>query len=163
MMTGVQSETQSSVATRPPIRLLLVDDTMEDLLYYTAILQHLNYEVRPCASYTEAANLFARENFDLVIVSQGGNKFEGRQVLARAIEADRNTPVLVLTPLPDMACYIEAMQMGAFDYVQKPLCPSEVAEIVKRHVRGTPVRNLPHAEPPRGEWTIGRESSLKGN
>jgi DNA-binding response OmpR family regulator len=118
-------------------RLLLVDDNIEDLLYYTSILQHLGHDVRPCASFTEAANLFARETFDLVILSQGGTSFEGRRVLARAIEADHTTPVLVLTRSPNMDCYIEAMQMGAFDYLAKPLSPSEVAQLVAYHLRIT--------------------------
>ncbi|MGE5326207.1 MAG: response regulator [Deltaproteobacteria bacterium] len=118
-------------------KLLLVDDNGEDLLYYTAILQHLGYAVRPCMSFTEAASLFARDAFDLVIVGQGGTSFEGRTVLARAIEADRNTPVLILTHNPTMDCYVEAMQLGAFDYLQKPLAPSEVADLVTHHLRIT--------------------------
>lgn len=124
-------------------RLLLVDDNVDDLLYYTSILQHLAYDVRPCASFTEAANSFARDNFDLVIVSQGGTSFEGRAVLARAIEADRTTPVLVLTRNPSMDCYVEAMQLGAFDYREKPLSPSEVGQLVAYHLKiSTPTRGM---------------------
>lgn len=128
---------------RSRARLLLVDDNIDDLLYYTSILQHLAYEVRPCASFTEAANLFARDDFDLVIVSQGGTSFEGRSVLARAIEADRGTPVLVLTRNASMDCYVEAMQLGAFDYLEKPLSPSEVGHLVAYHLRITsPTRSM---------------------
>ena len=52
-------------------RLLLVDDNVDDLLYYTSILQHLAYDVRPCASFTEAANFFARDDFDLYRSAMG--------------------------------------------------------------------------------------------
>ena len=125
----------------PGKKLLLVDDNMEELLYYTAVLQHLGYEVRPCASYADAAGRLGREHFELVIVNQGGTSFEGRTVLARALETDRNTPVLVLTRLPNMECYIEAMQLGAFDYMEKPLALSEIADLVRNHIRSTaPVR-----------------------
>lgn len=122
----------------PHKTLLLVDEDTDDLLYYSAILQHLGYEVRSCASYTDAANRFAREKYDLVIVAQGGTAFEGRSILARAIEADQTTPVLVLTPLADMACYLEAMRLGAFDYLEKPLRPSELADLVKTYLHDTP-------------------------
>ena len=118
----------------PGKTLLLVDENMDDLLYYTAILQHLGYEVRACGSYTEAANLFARQQFDLVIVSQCCTAFECRSVLACAVEAAQQTPVLVLTPAADVNCYIEAMQMGAFDYLEKPLRPSELADLVRTHI-----------------------------
>ena len=34
-----------------------------------------------------------------------------------------------------MNCYLEAMQLGAVDYVEKPLRPDEVARLVETHVR----------------------------
>ena len=116
-------------------RLLLVDDDSEDLLYYSAILQRQGYEVISLTSYSEGAAYLEREEFDLVIVSQGGLNFEGRAVLARAIERDRHTPVLVLTRSVDIPCYMEAMQLGAFDYLEKPLAPSEMANLVAKHLR----------------------------
>ena len=44
-------------------------------------------------------------------------------------------PVLVLTEYLDMSCYLEALQLGAADYVEKPLRPDEVARLVETHVR----------------------------
>lgn len=164
MMPDARPQVLEAPSSHEPSRLLLVDDTMEDLIYYTAILEHLGYEVRPCPSYVEGANFFDVEHFDLVIVNQGGNAFEGRQVLARAIEADRHMPVLVLTHSPSLACYVEAMQLGAFDYVQKPLRASEVAELVGRHVRGAvPSPVAPSAEPSKGEWPFGRTRIAREN
>jgi DNA-binding response OmpR family regulator len=143
MRQELQAEETLRGPARSPRRLLMVDDNVEDLMYYTSILQRLGHDVRPCASFTEAANLFAREDFDLVIVSEGGTSFEGRSVLARAVEADRSTPVLVLTRTPNMDCYIRAMEMGAFDYLEKPLIPSEFAQLVSHHLRLTmPTRGM---------------------
>lgn len=130
-----KQEKEQRVCALPPRKLLLVDEDTEDLLYYSAILQNRGYDVRSLASYPDATRCFERETFDLVIVSQGSPNFEGRTVLARAIEGDRRTPVLVLTRGADMGCYIEAMQLGAFDYLEKPLPPSMVAELVATHLR----------------------------
>ena len=74
----------------------------------------------------------------LNFVSQGTSNFEGRGVLARAIEQDRHTPVLVLTRSIDMPCYLEAMQLGARDYVEKPLPPSEIGGLVARYLLTRP-------------------------
>jgi DNA-binding NtrC family response regulator len=139
----------------PRKKLLLVDDNFDELLYYTAILRHLAFEVRPCASFTQAANLFAREDFDLVIVSQGGSAFEARGVLARAMEADGNIPVLVLARHADLDCYAEAVQMGAVDQMEKPLTPSEVAELVTKYIRlDSPAKRTPIGV--RADWSIAR-------
>lgn len=115
-------------------RVLVVDDDLNDLLYYSAILQHEGYEVRSIASHKEAADYIKREDFDLVIVSQGTAAFEGRSVLARAFERNQKVPVFVLSRSSDIDCYLEAMQMGAIDYREKPLAASELAEMVGRHL-----------------------------
>jgi DNA-binding NtrC family response regulator len=116
-------------------KLLLVDDNVEDLLHYSTILRHRGYVVRSVATFTEGTAWLDVEAFDLVIVSQGSCKFEGRAVLSHAVERDRQTPVLVLADVADMPAYIEAMQMGAFDYLEKPLSPSDLAELVAKHLR----------------------------
>jgi two-component system response regulator HydG len=116
-------------------RLLVVDEDVDDLLYYTAVLQHQGYQVRSIPSYTDGAACVEREDFDLIVVSQGSPSFEGRLVLARAIERNRRTPVLVLTRAIEIPCYIEAMQSGALDYMEKPLPPSEIGRLVAKYVR----------------------------
>ena len=56
-------------------------------------------------------------------------------MLERAIEKDRRTPVLVFTRSVHMPSYLEAIQMGAVDYLEKPLFPSEIGELVAKHLR----------------------------
>jgi DNA-binding NtrC family response regulator len=116
-------------------RLLVVDEDLEDLLYYSAVLQRQGYEVRSIPSYKDGAAWVGREDFDLILVSQGSANFEGRSVLARAIERDRHAPVVVLSRSIDMPCYIEAMQSGALDYTEKPLLPSEIGQLVSKYLR----------------------------
>ncbi len=116
-------------------RVLVVDEDLDDLLYYSAVLQHHGYEVRSIPSYSDGATCLESEDFDLIIVSQGSPNFEGRRVLARAIEKDRQTPVLVFTRSVDMPCYMEAIQSGALDYIEKPLPPSEIGKLVAKHLR----------------------------
>jgi DNA-binding NtrC family response regulator len=115
-------------------RLLVADDDVGDLDHYSTILKLLGYDVRPFASYREAADYLGQETFDLVVVSQGTANFEGRLVLESAIARDRNTRVLVLTPATEMACYLEAMQLGAVNYMEKPMPPSEIGKLVARHL-----------------------------
>ena len=116
-------------------RLLVVDEDLDDLLYYSAVLQHHGYEVRSIPSYSDAATCLECEDFDLVIVSQGSSDFEGRHVLVRAIEKERHTPVLVFARSVDMPCYMEAIQLGALDYIEKPLPPSEIGKLVAKYLR----------------------------
>jgi len=117
------------------LRLLLVDEEVNDLDYYAEILQYLGYGVRKVDSYALAVELLGHERFDLVMVDQGSTSFEGRSVLSRAVEADRHVPVLVLTRAVDADCCIEALDLGAYEYVQKPLTTAEVRELVSDYLK----------------------------
>ena len=70
-----------------------------------------------------------------MVVSQGSQAFEGRRVLDRATQLDRRRPVLVVTRLTNMQCYLEAMQLGAVDYLEKPVPPADLLRFVHAHVQ----------------------------
>ena len=116
-------------------KVLLVDPNSRDLEYYRSVLLGQGHSVTACTSYTEGALLLKWDSFDLIIVSQGSRSFEGRVLVERAIEIDRHLPVLVLTECLDIGCYLEAMHLGAADYVEKPLRTDEVARLVESQVR----------------------------
>jgi DNA-binding NtrC family response regulator len=116
-------------------KILLVDEDPRDLQYYTAILQGQGHEVRVASSYAEGWLALEKEHFDLVILSQGSREFEGLIVLQHAIEIERHLPVLVLTDCLDMGCYLEAMQSGAADYLEKPVLPAELVRLVETHIK----------------------------
>ena len=127
-------------------KLLLVDEDAGDLEYYSEVLRHLGYEVRPVGSYAKAAATLGTERFDLVIVEQGSTDFEGRSVLTRAVEVDQHVPVLVLTRTVDVGCCVDALDAGASEYVQKPLTPGEVRELVSDYVK-SPAEHLSAGRP----------------
>lgn len=118
-----------------PRKVLVVDEDFEDLQYYAAKLQQQGFEVSACASHAEGLHWMKSEIFDFIVVSQGSHAFEGRSILERAIEIDRHTPVVVLTRCLNMGCYLEAMQLGALDYLEKPLAPADIVWLVENHLR----------------------------
>jgi DNA-binding NtrC family response regulator len=122
-------------AETPRAKLLVVDEDISDTCEFCALLRQCGFEVRCLCSYLEGAAYVRNEPVDLVIVSQGTPEFEGRCVVERAIERDRHTPVLVLARCADMNCYLEAMQLGAFDYLEKPVSPGEILKLVATHIR----------------------------
>ena len=131
-------ETSNSVLTRRPV-VLLVDEDRQGQYYYGVLLEELGYRVRGCGSYEEAVAVLGSEPFDFVVLNQGSPGFEGRAVLERAVEIDRRLPVLVLARCLDMRCYLEAMQLGAVDYLVEPLTGWEVGRVLESHL---PVQSM---------------------
>ncbi len=139
MIPGTVETTQPprSPARRPFVgrKVLLVDPNPGDLEHYRSVLLGQGHEVRACTAYADGTLLLHEDRFDLIIVSQGSRNFEGRVLVERAVEIDRYLPVLVLTECLDMGCYLEAMQLGASDYVEKPLGTNDVVRLLETHVR----------------------------
>jgi DNA-binding response OmpR family regulator len=118
-----------------PGRVLVVDQERADLDFYTKVLQGQGYLVQACQSYEEGLCHLNAEPFDLVIVDQGSAHFEGRSVLERSIEKDRRRPVLVVARYHNMHCYLDALQLGAVDYLAEPVAPSDFQWVVDTHLR----------------------------
>jgi DNA-binding response OmpR family regulator len=121
-----------------PTKVLLVDEDAGDLRGIRLTLEGQGYEVFTCPTYEAGVKCLESESFDFVVVSQGTLAFEGRSVLDRAIQLDRHRAVLVLTRCIDMHCYLEAMQMGAIDYIAKPVPPADLLRFVRTHIRRPP-------------------------
>jgi two-component system C4-dicarboxylate transport response regulator DctD len=115
--------------------VLLVDEDRADLCYYGEILEAFGCRVPRCVSYEEGVGLLDSAAFDLIVVSQGSPSFEGRSVLERANQIDRGLPVLVVARCLDMPCYLEAMQLGAVDYLAEPVTVQELGRAVDAHLR----------------------------
>jgi len=115
--------------------LLLIHEDPEYLQRYSLLLQENGYRVRACPAHTEALQILNSERFDFVVVSQGSSSFEARRVLEQATERNPHLPVLVVARNLDMNCYLEAVQLGAVDYLIEPITPADILRIVEGHVR----------------------------
>ena len=133
-MTGDIFAQQGIQFSTRPKKVLLVDEEAGDLRILRLTLEGQGFEVFTCTTYEAAIACLDGERFDFVVVSQGTQAFEGRTVLDRAMQLDRRRPVLVLTRCISMRCYLEAMQMGAIDYLEKPVPPADLLRFVRAHV-----------------------------
>ena len=122
-------------------RILLVIEDPRDLVHYRAMLQKLGCRVRASSSFAEGVQCLGREPFDLIILDQGSRRFEGREVLARAMEVDVELRVLVLGRSYARDCYLEALRSGALDYLEGPLSVAEIFALLDTFV---PRRNGAH-------------------
>jgi len=115
-------------------RLLLVEEDSNDLKYYFGILNALGYDVIVAVSYTHAMDVLERERVDLVVVGQGSPAFEGRQVVVRALDLYPRIPIVIVARALDIDCYLESMELGAVDYVEKSASPREFMRALDAHL-----------------------------
>jgi len=125
-----QQKTIEPCGNFPQRKALVVDERPDGLEHYAAMLEAYGYQVQRCGAYGEGVRCLGNDTVDFVIVSQGTPKFEGNCVLKRAVEIDRSLPVVVVARCLDMGSYVEAMQLGAKDYLVEPLTAWDVGRLL---------------------------------
>ncbi len=110
----------------PDVRVLVVDDeaSMRELL--TILLRQEGYDVVTADGGEAAVGLLGRETFDLVITDLRMAGADGLDVLRAAKEQAPRTVVLVVTAYASTESAVEAMKLGAYDYVTKPFKVDEL-------------------------------------
>jgi len=111
-------------------RVLLVDEDAKDLKYFTSLLERMGYSVQAFTDHREAEGCLEHGYFDLVILSQSSAVLEAHRLKDFTWGRNRYTSVVVLARCPEIECYVEAMQLGAADYLGKPLSPVELERLV---------------------------------
>jgi two-component system response regulator PilR (NtrC family) len=111
-------------------RVLVVDDerSMRDLL--SIMLKQSGYHVVAADGGEEALAALAQEPFDLVITDLRMRKVDGIAVLRAAKEHSPHTVVLVVTAFASTETAVEAMKLGAYDYITKPFKLDEIRLII---------------------------------
>ena len=113
-------------------RILLVDDEPSILSVLCTVLQAENYDVVPVAEGQKAIELIKSEEFDLVISDIRMTPVDGLEILKLIHEQCPQTSVLMLTAYGSVETAIEALKLGAFDYVTKPFKVDELLITVQR-------------------------------
>ena len=101
--------------------LLLVDDEMSILRSYARDLRAENYQVTTASSAENAINSIHSDHFNLIITDLVMPGSSGIEVLLEAKKHDPQVCVIVLTGYGDMESAVEALRLGADDYLLKPL------------------------------------------
>jgi DNA-binding NtrC family response regulator len=115
--------------------ILLVDDETKILTALASALKGEGHDVVTASSGREAHRLMARRMFDLLVIDNLMPDMTGldviRELTASVPEADR-PQVLMMTAHATVESAIEAMKLGALDYLQKPFDVDELLVVVTR-------------------------------
>jgi len=110
----------------PDARVLVVDDerSMRDLL--AIMLKQEGHDVAVVEGGAQAIETLSREVFDLIITDLRMREVDGLAVLRAAKEHSPETVVVVITAFASTETAVEAMKLGAYDYITKPFKMDEI-------------------------------------
>ena len=118
-------------------KIFIIDDERTIRLTFRLALETDGYDVEEAASSDEAMMGFKAEKYDLVILDLRIGEDSGLDVLAAMRQHGIQTPTLMITAYGSIRNAVRAMQLGAIDFLEKPIEPVAlrklVADILSRH------------------------------
>ena len=117
------------------MRILLVEDDPKLAKDVARVLEGNGYLVEAVADGEEAWFRGDTEEYDAIVLDLGLPKLDGLAVLKRLREAERKTPVLILTARGSWAERVEGIDAGADDYLPKPFRTEELLARLRAIVR----------------------------
>ncbi len=115
-----------------PGRIIVVDDEPSMRKVLSATLCREGHRVHTTEDGGEALKLYETGQWDLVIQDLKMPKMDGVELLRRLKESDPNACVIVITAFGTWDTAVEAMRLGAYDYLKKPFDNNHLRSVVAK-------------------------------
>jgi DNA-binding NtrC family response regulator len=112
--------------------VLIVDDEYNIRLTLSRALETLKVNIDTAANGEEALAKLKEKEFTLILLDLRMPGMMGMEVLQRLREIRPDIRVIIMTAYGTIESAVEAMKLGAVDFMQKPFAPAEIRELVSR-------------------------------
>ena len=114
------------------LTVLVADDEKSMQEFFEVMLVREGYQVTLASTAEEAMEKLENRGVDLVITDINMPKATGMAVLKRSMEIDPDIPVIMITAFATADNAVEAMKIGAYDYITKPFRVDEIKLVIAK-------------------------------
>jgi len=111
-------------------RIMIVDDDPNVRFVLERTLVNDSYILEPAESGADAIQKLGRSTYDLLLLDLNMKPVDGIQVLNAVRKQGADTVVIILTAHSSIESAVEALRLGAFDYLYKPASPEAIRQRV---------------------------------
>ncbi len=129
------SEDKNGASAMPSTRILVIDDEEVIHLSLKRILKRQGHVVEAVLSAQEGLDLLQEREYDLVITDLMMPELNGIELLGELNRRGFEVPVVMITGYPTIRTAVEALRLGAVDYLAKPFTRHELLGPVNRAIR----------------------------
>ncbi len=119
-------------APAPPMRVLIVDNDEALARAMEETLAKVGYQCVVATSGPEGARRIEQDTFDIVVSDLVMNDVDGMEILSRARQALPDAEVILVTGHATVPKAVEAMQLGAFNFLEKPISPNRLRAVAEK-------------------------------
>jgi len=113
-------------------KVLIIDDEKDILDSLSSILEDEGFQVSRATDGKEGLSLFEREKPEIVLLDIWMPELDGIQVLKQIMKKEGKAIVIVISGHGTISTAVEAVKMGAYDFLEKPLSIEKVLEVISR-------------------------------
>lgn len=110
--------------------ILIVDDEIHVREGLSEILQQEGFYVETACDGKEAISLSVNKKFDLMISDIKMPEIDGLQLLNEIQKVNPQIRVIMVTAFGDVQTYLKSMQLGAHEYINKPIRIQELKRVI---------------------------------
>lgn len=137
---------------QPASRVLIVDDNRDHREALARAFAKAGYEVALAPTGEEALGLLAQARVDLVITDMRMPRMDGLELLRHVKLRWPTVQVVILTAFGDSISYMEAMESGAFRFLNKPVRRADILALAGTAVqKARTLESVVHGGPDNGE------------
>ncbi|MBI9057861.1 sigma-54 dependent transcriptional regulator [Labilibaculum sp. DW002] len=111
-------------------KILIIDDDPTICLMLQGLLKRKGFDADTVFSAGEALKRLENIQFDLVLSDFRLPDFDGLELLQKIKAMHPHVPVIIMTSYADIRTAVNAIKMGAYEYVTKPLNPDEILLLI---------------------------------
>lgn len=112
-------------------RVLAIDDEQVVLDSIAKVLREANYDVKTTQSGAEGIVYAVNEPFDVVLTDIRMPDTDGFKVIRDIRRAGKPVPIIMITGYASVSSSVQAMKLGASDYIEKPFTPDQLLRIIE--------------------------------
>ncbi|MBZ8182416.1 sigma-54-dependent transcriptional regulator [Oscillatoria salina] len=109
-------------------KILVVDDNKTIRRTIVQTLEALGHQLMSALDGSDALRQLEVEEYDLMLLDLKMPGMDGLQVLEKALKTQPNLPIMIISAHGTVDSAVEAMKLGAVDFLEKPFTPQELRE-----------------------------------
>lgn len=113
-------------------KILIVDDDKDIVKIVTTMLEGRGWDVNAAYNGHEALDVVNQSRPDIILLDIMMPEMNGIEVLKRIKKIDAGTRIVMITAFGDVESYLDSMELGAYEYINKPFETDELLEMIEK-------------------------------
>lgn len=143
-------------------KILVIDDDTSFCIMLKTFLQKKGFEVTNAFNAKEAKEAIDHEVFDVVLTDIRLPDSDGIDILKLVKEISFATQVILMTGYTDIKAAVNAMKIGAYDYVGKPINPDEILHTIEQSLKKTDIKKQIPSDKKEASKSVPSPTFVKG-